>query len=123
MITFGARISLWIVALFASSHECLAHIQVAPGTYEVPALVVQDDGKRHNAIFNLGTYSELRLTLSGAQTQRLPQKKIQGLVLKLRITKGIAGPTGSAELLGFSEIKPNSSFPAQVGNHFKPIPP
>lgn len=113
--------SVAALAGMLSAPAAHALISVAPGTYEVSAVVVRDtDGP--TAVFNVRTRSECRILLTGPATAKLEglDEGLRAYRLKFVLRKKLLSRHGTAELLDASLLEEGARLPQRVGNNLKP---
>lgn len=117
------RVGLLIVLLsLAGPLPAQAGIAIAPGVYEVPALLRVSSGTSLEAVFNLRSNAECRIVLEGKEAEKLRFRGMRGRLVKIKVTEPIRGGGGRATLLGTSELW-GRAIPLQVGNDLAPEGP
>lgn len=120
---------MWKLILFSFlfSVPSFAVVSIAPGTYEIPAVIVNQHGKV-TAIFNAHTHSKVMLWLKGRKTSELttylsrsPASLPKLLKVSFRVNKKMYGTYMEAELLNWKLLKHDEKVPAYVGHNFRPV--
>ncbi len=115
------RIILFVVIIFGLfSFRAWSTIIIQKGAYEVPVMVVATK-KGPVAVFNLRSYSECRVLLTGGVASKIKIKDADGFLIKIMVNKVIDSSSGEAELIEYSLLKKNQEIPFVVGNNLKPI--
>jgi hypothetical protein len=108
----------WIIfLLLAFLPSIVLALEVAPGEYDLPAIVIPSSSGPV-AVFNMRSLKECRIHLIGKIADNLKLEHAKGLRLKIRIEKWNNPNQGQGTLLSTRELG-DSTIPLHVGDNFK----